>query len=58
MNRLTFSCPQTGRQLDPEITTDADSLRLLHQKLIRLECPDCRRSHILPVRYGRLTQAA
>ena len=54
MHTLTFTCPQTGRAIDSGINTDAQVLASVQATVIRLKCPNCCMTHLLPIKNGYL----
>lgn len=58
MERLIFSCPVTGREVDVGIETEIGTLLRIRHKLLRAQCPDCGQWHEWPVRDAALPKAA
>jgi hypothetical protein len=48
MNALVFSCPKTGREIDPgiDIAVRRRALENVQPVTIRLVCPQCNSAHV------------
>ena len=45
MDRLTFVCPNTGRDVDAGIETELQTLLRIKDETIRIVCPVCGERH-------------
>jgi transcription elongation factor Elf1 len=50
MAPLLFTCPKTGKQTPTGIEIDAKSLRSAWSKSLKLQCPQCGKTHEIAVR--------
>lgn len=58
MERLVFTCPVTGREIDPGLAADIGTLLRLRHKRLRARCPACQEVHDWLVRDGQLARLA
>lgn len=58
MGALTFACPVTRESIDPGITTDRRTFRMVREVSIKLCCPHCNSEHEFHVGDGCLAKAA
>ena len=58
MERLHFTCPTTGRDIDVGIDSELETLLRIRNNRIRARCPVCGEYHEWQVREARLLQAA
>lgn len=59
MERLVFTCPQTGKEIDVGIRAELQTLlRIRANKVVVDLCPCCARRHEWLVRDAQLSRAA
>ena len=58
MGALTFSCPTTGRTIDPEIETDNATFFAIRFLRIHLRCRHCGEKHAFPMGKADFADAA
>jgi len=58
MNRLTFVCPNTGRDIDAGIETELHTLLRIKSESIRIACPVCGERHEWRVADAQLVPTA
>jgi predicted RNA-binding Zn-ribbon protein involved in translation (DUF1610 family) len=58
MERLHFSCPETGQVIDVGIDSELDTLLRIRTSLIQARCPACGERHEWRVGEAQLQQAA
>jgi transcription elongation factor Elf1 len=58
MERLFFSCPATGRELDVGVETEIGTLLRIKSKTLRARCAYCGQWHEWQMRDAVLAQAA
>ena len=58
MERLIFTCPATGRDVDVGIETELGTLLRIRRQIVRARCPACGGEHEWRVRDARLSTAA
>ncbi|MBN8935834.1 MAG: hypothetical protein J0I13_05940 [Rhizobiales bacterium] len=58
MERLHFTCPNTGRDIDVGIDSELETLLRIRSDRIDAQCPVCGERHEWQVREARLRQAA
>jgi hypothetical protein len=59
MERLVFTCPQTGQKIDVGIQSELQTfLRIRANRVVVAHCPHCARRHEWLVRDAQLTKAA
>jgi hypothetical protein len=52
MGELIFLCPQSAREIETGIKTDAASLARSRRKMMRIECPHCHVTHAFKIADG------
>jgi hypothetical protein len=58
MERLIFTCPATGREVDVGVETEIGTLLRIRNRTVRAPCPACGGRHEWPVRDAFLAEAA
>jgi hypothetical protein len=58
MERLHFSCPKTGRDIDVGIDSELETLLRIRSNHVLARCPVCGECHEWEVSEARLQQAA
>lgn len=58
MEKLIFTCPATGREVDAGFAADIGTLLRLRRYPLRARCPACGRTHLWLVADGQLARAA
>jgi len=59
MERLVFTCPRTGKKVDPGIESELQTLlRIRGNKVVIPRCPHCAQRHEWLVRDAQLAKAA
>ena len=58
MERLFFTCPNTGSSVDVGIESDVGTLLRIRLKHVTAKCPACGEDHNWPVADARLEKAA
>jgi predicted RNA-binding Zn-ribbon protein involved in translation (DUF1610 family) len=58
MERLHFSCPETGQVIDVGIDSELDTLLRIRDSLVMARCPACGVRHEWRVCEAQLQQAA
>jgi predicted RNA-binding Zn-ribbon protein involved in translation (DUF1610 family) len=58
MERLHFTCPQTGQDVDVGIDSELETLLRIRSNHVVARCPVCGERHEWQVREARLLQAA
>jgi predicted RNA-binding Zn-ribbon protein involved in translation (DUF1610 family) len=59
MERLHFTCPRTGQDIDVGIGSELETLlRIRSNRVVVARCPVCGERHDWEVREARLLQAA
>jgi transcription elongation factor Elf1 len=58
MERLFFTCPATGRDVDVGIATEIGTLLRIKSNTVRARCPACGQWHEWKVRDAALEKAA
>jgi transcription elongation factor Elf1 len=58
MERLFFTCPATGREIDVGVETEIGTLLRIKSKALRARCPACGQMHEWQVRDAVLPRAA
>src|SRR5436309_1222688 len=56
MQSLTFTCPLTGRVLDPGVNTDSRTLSSVRAVTLRVQCGYCGKQHEFAIGSGLLSQ--
>lgn len=56
MQSLTFTCPRTGRVIDPGVNTDSRTLSSVRAVTMRLQCGYCGMQHEFAIGSGLLSQ--
>ena len=57
MERLRFTCPNTGRDVDAGVETDLNTLLRIKTKPVRMLCPACGEEHEWRVSEAHLAKA-
>ncbi len=57
MGRLMFECPDCKREFSSDIHTDANSMRQVLDRQVRVTCPHCGTVHEMSMKRGRLEEA-
>ncbi len=58
MERLVFTCPRTGRQVDVGIESELQTLLRIRANTLRARCPACGERHEWLVGEAQLSKAA
>jgi predicted RNA-binding Zn-ribbon protein involved in translation (DUF1610 family) len=58
MERLRFTCPRTGRDIDVGIVSELQTLLRIRSNKVRARCPACGQFHEWQVRDAQLLKAA
>jgi len=58
MERLHFTCPKTGRDIDAGIDSEVQTLLRIKADRVTAYCPACGERHEWQVREARLPEAA
>lgn len=58
MERLHFTCPETGQDVDVGIDSEIQTLLRIRDEPVRAQCPACGEFHQWQVRDAQLTQGA
>jgi predicted RNA-binding Zn-ribbon protein involved in translation (DUF1610 family) len=58
VERLHFTCPNTGRDVDVGIESELETLLRIRSKLVRATCPACGQAHEWRVGEAQLQHAA
>ena len=58
MDRLFFTCPNTGEKIDVGVETELGTLLKIRDEKLQSICPACGRSHEWPMKDAFLSKAA
>jgi transcription elongation factor Elf1 len=58
MERLVFTCPRTGREVDIGVESELQTLLRIRINKVRAHCEWCGKQHEWLVRDGQLAKAA
>jgi predicted RNA-binding Zn-ribbon protein involved in translation (DUF1610 family) len=55
MSTIVSTCPQTGKEVSTGINVDLNTFSMLPDVPVEFRCPQCGKTHALPVTLGRLS---
>lgn len=58
MGTFLLRCPTTGLPINPGIETDEETLAVIADRIIDVECPHCGKRHFSRMRDGKLNESA
>ena len=58
MEKLMFTCPNTGQQVDVGVATEIGTLLRIRSRIVRARCTACGEMHEWLVRDAQLSKAA
>jgi transcription elongation factor Elf1 len=58
MERLVFTCPRTGKEIDVGIQSELQTLLRIRSDKVSARCPHCGQRHEWQVRDAQLAKAA